>query len=130
MCHTLPAVPLGSLLGPILFNVFVSALEEGVEFTLIQSADDTKLREQMDTLEDQAVIQGNLGMLEEQANLKTFSKDKRKVLPLGRKQPCSSPGWGGTGWGAALQEWPWGAAEHGLAVCLGSKDVQQPPGLC
>ncbi|PKU48736.1 disintegrin/metalloproteinase [Limosa lapponica baueri] len=52
-----------------------------MEFTLIKFADDTKLREQMDTLEDQAAIQGNLDMLEEQAsrNFMTFSK----VLPLG-----------------------------------------------
>ena len=129
MGHTLPGVStLGSLLGPILFNVFVSDLEEGMELTLIKSADDTKLREQMDTLEDQAAIQGNLDTLEEQANrnLMTFSKDKCKVLPLGRKHPCSSPGWGGTGWGAALREWPWGPSGQ---LNMGQPNMGQPCAL-
>lgn len=81
-----------------------------MEFTLIKFADDTKLREQMGTLEDQAAIQGNLDMLQEQAsrNLMTYSKDKHKVLSLGRKHPCSSPGWGGTSWGAAVRQKLWG----------------------
>lgn len=58
-----------------------------------------------------------------------FSKEKSQVLPRGNKHPCCSPGWGGTGWGAALQELPWWAAEHGPALCPGRRDSQQPPGL-
>lgn len=63
MGHTPPGISTtGVSLGPILFNVFISDLEEGLEFTLIQSADDPKLREQMDPLEDQTALLGNLDM--------------------------------------------------------------------
>lgn len=48
-----------------MFHVFVSDLEKVTEFTLIEFADDTNVREQMDTLEDQAAIQGNLSTVEQ-----------------------------------------------------------------
>lgn len=141
-------VQLESLLGPILFDGFVSDLEEGMEVTLIKFADDTKLREWMDTLEDQAALQGNLNMPVEQANrnLMAFSEDKSKVPPLGRKHPCSSPGWEGTGWGAAQWQWPWcptGQLNIGqpcalaarmtsslLGVLARTQPVDQGKGLC
>lgn len=42
MGHTFPGVSLRCLLGPILLRVFVRSLEEWMEFTCIESADDTK----------------------------------------------------------------------------------------
>lgn len=46
----------GSLLGPVLFHIFVSELDDKAEFTVSKTPDDTKLREVADTPEGCAVI--------------------------------------------------------------------------
>jgi len=77
------AVPQGSIQGPVLLLIFVSHLDAGVECTINQFADDTKLG---GAVEGQEALQRDLDRLDHWARINgmTLNKPKRRILRLGQ----------------------------------------------
>jgi len=82
-------IPQGSILGPILINIFINNIGSRIECTRRKFADDTNMRGAVDVQEGWDVTHRDLDRLEEwtSANLTKTEKTKCNVLHLGWGDP-------------------------------------------
>ncbi len=80
-------VPQGSVLGPLLFLVYIDDLEDDILSKLSKFADDTKVAGVVDSLEQSQKLQMDLARLGEWAQKwdMEFNVDKCKVMHIGTK---------------------------------------------
>ena len=84
----LSGIPQGSVLGPLLFVIYINDLPESILSHTLMFADDTKVFQQIQSYEDSLLLQEDLRKLEMWSRewLLIFHPDKCKILTLGRHE--------------------------------------------
>ena len=85
----LSGVPQGSVLGPLLFLIFVNELPDWIASSMKMFADDTKMWTTIDRLEDSKTLQAHLDKLVRWSEmwLLQFNAEKCKVMHVGHTLP-------------------------------------------
>mgnify|MGYP001021806874 FL=1 len=82
-------VPQGSVLGPLLFVVYINDMPNEILSMLYMFADDTKIFREIKDNEDHSVLQHDLNILSQWSNdwMLNFHPEKCSVMHLGRTNP-------------------------------------------
>lgn len=84
--NVVSGIPQGSVLGPLLFVIYINDLPDKVVSNLLLFADDTKIFKEVNSIHDSLAIQEDIDALEEWSKdwLLSFHPDKCHVLTLGK----------------------------------------------